>query len=115
MTIQSLDRPTAYLCPRIVSVEHHHVYYGGDQSWLLRNSAYKGGCGPVCGANILTVYADKNPQYQPHLNIVIDEKHFIAQDDYLQLLQELYASMHMREIPLLNRIYDKLPRNNKVF
>ncbi len=115
MKKRTISNRTAYLCPRIVNVENNLVYYGGDQSWFSRNTAYRGGCGPVCGANILTVYADQNPQYQSMLGITIDDRHFIPQDLYLQLLQDIYKSMHIMEIPILNKIYDNLSRHNKVF
>ena len=111
----TLEKSSAYLCPRIISVENRHVYYGGDQSWLPRNTAYKGGCAPVCGANLLSVYADRNPQFQENLNIHVDEKHFIQQDEYLSMLQEIYSTMRLREVPILNHIYDNLSRSNRIF
>ncbi|MFI3209418.1 MAG: hypothetical protein R3Y40_09845 [Eubacteriales bacterium] len=115
MRLRTRENVIEYLCPRIISVEHKHVYYGGDQSWLPRNTAAKGGCGPVCGANILTVYADKNPQYQTLFDININEKHFVSQDEYLDLLQELYSTMHIWEIPVLSNIYDRISRTNRLF
>ncbi|MFI3170947.1 MAG: hypothetical protein R3Y58_01045 [Eubacteriales bacterium] len=115
MRQNKLEGISEYLCPRIVNVETNHVYYGGDQSWLPRNTAFKGGCGPVCGANLLTTYADRYTQFQEHLGLHINEKHFINQDEYLKLLQEIYDTMHLREIPILNKIYDKVSRSNKLF
>lgn len=115
MKKRTIGNSTEYLCPRIVSVENNLVYYGGDQSWFSRNTAYRGGCGPVCAANILTVFADQHPQYQEPLGITIDDKHMISQDLYLDLLQKLYDSMHIIEVPLLSKIYDKLSRHNKIF
>ncbi len=115
MKRNSLERPTAYLCPRIVGVENHYVHYGGNQAWYATNTAYKGGCGPVSGANVLTVYADKHPQYQEVLNLHIDDKHFVSQDEYLALMESLYKSMHILEVPLLSNLYNRLSRNNKVF
>lgn len=115
MTPHTLEKPFAYLCPRIVGAEQRHVYYGGDQAWFPRNTAYKGGCGPICAANILTVYADKNPQYQANLGITIDEKHFIAQDEYLHMMKDIYKAMYPIEVPLTSNIYDKCSRSNKVF
>lgn len=115
MKRNTLEKPSAYLCPRIVGAEQRHIYYGGDQAWFPRNTAFKGGCGPVCGANILTTFADRNPICQKKLNISIDEKHFIAQDEYLTLMQEIYQRMHPFEVPVINHIYDKCTRNNKAF
>lgn len=115
MAYHTLEKSTEYLCPRIINVEKKHVYYGGDQAWFPRNTAYKGGCGPVCAANILTVYADKNPELQKKLNITIDDKHFISQDDYLMLLEKIYKSMHILEVPILNNIYDSAARSNFIF
>lgn len=111
----TLENSMKYLCPRIVNVEQEHVYYGGDQAWLPRNTAAKGGCAPVCGANVLTVYADKRPEAQELLHITVNDKHFIAQDEYLSLLQDLYRTMHMWELPVLNKIYDRVSRSNKIF
>lgn len=115
MSQHTLEKSTAYLCPRIVNVEKNYVYYGGDQAWLTRNSAYKGGCGPVCAANILTVYADRDSAFQSQLNMHINEKHFIKQDEYLALLQDLYNKMLILEVPLVSHLYNKLPRNTKLF
>lgn len=111
----TLEKPSAYLCPRIVSAEHGKVYYGGDQAWFPRNSAFKGGCGPICGANVLTAYADKNTKFQENLNISISNKHLISQENYLQMMKDVYKTMRPLEIPILSQIYDKCSRNNKVF
>lgn len=115
MKQNTLEKITAYLCPRIVSVEQNNVSFGGNQSWFTRNTAYKGGCGPVSAANILTVYADKNPNLQSKFNISIDEKHFVTQDKYLLMLQDIYDNMHIRELPLINQLYDSVSRTNKLF
>lgn len=111
----SLDKPTAYLCPRIVSAENNRVYFGGDQTWFTRNTAFAGGCGPVAAANVLTVYADQHPECQEDLSIAINEKHFIPQEDYLSLLDQIYRIMHPMEVPVIRRIYDHVSRANKVF
>lgn len=111
----SLDKPTAYLCPRVISAENNRVFFGGDQSWFTRNTASRGGCGPVAAANILTVFADQHPECQELLSISINEKHFIPQEDYLSLLNRVYRMMHPLEIPILRRIYDHVSRTNKLF
>lgn len=111
----SLDRPTAYLCPRVISAENNHIYFGGDQDWFTRNTASKGGCGPIAAANILTVYADQHPEYQEDLDISINEKHFIPQEDYLSLLNQIYRKMHPMEVPVIRRIYDHASRDSKLF
>ncbi len=115
MNKRTLEKPSAYLCPRIIGAEQQHIYYGGDQSWFPRNTAFKGGCGPVCGANILTILADRYSNYQEKLDIHIDEKHFIPQDDYLMLMNDIYKASYPLEVPVINFIYDKCARNNKIF
>ncbi len=115
MKQHTLEKPSAYLCPRIIGTEQQHIYYGGDQAWFSRNTAFKGGCGPVCGANILTVLADRNPKFQELLDITIDDKHFITQEDYLKMMKAIYKKMYPLEVPVISSIYDKCSRTNKIF
>ncbi len=111
----SFEKPSAYLCPRIIGVESRYIYYGGDQAWYPRNTAYKGGCAPVCASNILAVLVDKFKQFQENFQLHIDDEHFVSQDEYLALMQKLYKFMHLREVPVLNAIYDGTSRSNKLF
>lgn len=115
MKSHTLEKPSAYLCPRIINAEKRHIYYGGDQAWFSRNTAFRCGCGPICGANVLTVFADRHSYFQENLNITINSKHMISQEDYLHIMQELYKSMLPIEIPIISQIYDKCTRSNKFF
>ncbi len=115
MKQHTLEKPSAYLCPRIVSAEQEKVYYGGDQAWFPRNSAFKGGCGPICGANVLIAYADKNSKFQENLDISITDKHLISQEDYLRMMKDIYKTMLPLEVPITSQIYDKCSRTNKIF
>lgn len=106
---QSKNNPTV-LCPRIKGTDELHAFYGGDESWLDRNTAYISGCAPTCAANVMTVCADNNPEYQKNLGITIDDRHFISQEDYTKLLHGAYKDLKINEIPIYNNHYDNKPR-----
>lgn len=110
---QSRNNSTVHLCPCILSESNQHAYYGGSQDWFTRNTAYKGGCAAVCGANVLSIYAENTPLFQELLGINVSDKRVISFDDYTRVLHELYSSIFMLEVPFLNKTCDKSPRNQK--
>ncbi len=102
----------AKICPRIASARGFYSF-GGNQAWFSRNSAYKGGCGPVSGANILLSLSLKYPQIKSALSIPIQKDRIIAEEYFIALMEQLYQTMNVLEVPILNRIYDNLSRQNK--
>lgn len=112
---QSKNNSNFYLCPRIKGSDEFQAYYGGDQSWLDRNTAFRSGCAPTCGANIITILAMNSPTFAKKLGVTLDKRHFISQDDYTAILNGIYKYMGIFEIPWFNKQYDQLPRGEKPF
>lgn len=112
---QSRNNSSFYLCPRIKGSDDFHAYYGGDQSWLDRNTAYRSGCAPTCGANIMTILAMNSPLFSERLDVTFDKRRFISQEDYTKILNGIYKYMGILEIPWFNKQYDQLPRESKTF
>lgn len=110
---QSKNNSTVYLCPRINRTLDHHAYYGGSQSWFLRNTQFIGGCAAVCGANVITIYASDAPEFQKRLGITIDKKRFISLDDYCKVMHSIYKRILMLEVPIINRLTDRVSREAK--
>lgn len=106
---QAQNNSSFYLCPRIKGSDDFLAYYGGDQTWLDRNTACRSGCAPTCGANIMTILATNHPRYADKLNVHLDERSFISQDDYTTILNGIYKYMGIFEIPWFNKRYDQLP------
>lgn len=104
-----------YLCPRIVESNSNHIYFGGNQSWLSRNSAACSGCGPTSAANIFTSYAKNNSTYARDLGLIFHDNKIVTQDSYVALLNHIYKTLKPIELPVLSSIYDRLARNNKFF
>ncbi len=101
------------ICPKIKS--NGTISYGGNQSWFPRNSAYKGGCGPVSGANVLASLAYQYPHINRALSLPFKNDNTLIQSDYFVIMEELYRKMLVVEIPVLNKIYDNLSRRDKIF
>lgn len=110
---QSQNNSSFYLCPRIKGSDDFHAYYGGNQSWLERNTARFSGCAPTSGANVMTILAMNTPDFRSKLGITLDERLFISQDDFTQILTGIYKYMGIFEVPWFNKNYDKLPSHNK--
>ncbi len=110
---QSRNNSTVHLCPCILRESDHHAYYGGSQDWFTRNTASRGGCAAVCGANVLAICAENTPSFQDLLGITINEKRIISFDDYTRVLHELYNSIFMLEVPFINKSYDNRKRSQK--
>lgn len=110
---QSRNNSTVHLCPCILRESDHQAYYGGSQEWFERNTAYKGGCAAVCGANILSICAENTPTFQDLLGITVSDKRVISFDDYTRVLHELYNSIIMLEVPIISKFYDMHHRMKK--
>lgn len=107
---QSQSNSSFYLCPRIKGSDEFHAYYGGDQSWLDRNTAFRSGCAPTCAANVMTILAMNSVVYANKLDVSLDKRNFISQDDYTRILNGIYRYMGIFEVPWVNKCYDKSPR-----
>lgn len=107
---QSRNNSTVHLCPCILRPTDHHAYYGGSQEWFTRNTAFIGGCASVCGVNVLAICAENNPIFQELLGISINAKRVISIEDYTRVMHELYNTITMLEVPVLNRLYDNSKR-----
>lgn len=110
---QSRNNSTVHLCPCILRESDHQAYYGGSQKWFSRNTAYKGGCAAVCGANILSIYAENTPHFQKLLGITVSDKRIISFHDYSRVLHEVYNSIIMLEVPFYNKFYDNCKREDQ--
>lgn len=106
---QSQHNSSFYFCPRIKGSDDFQAYYGGNQSWLGRNTARLAGCAPTCGANIMTILATNYPAFARKLGVTLDKRNFISQDDYINILNGIYKYMGIFEIPWFNKRYDQSP------
>ena len=94
-------------------------YFGGDQNWYKENTRYFGGCGSVAGANVLRSLAVTYPDMFKAGNVSSDLKEYakdvITKDTYTGLMGKLYKSIGAFETPVINLIYNKCRRDNKIF
>lgn len=99
-------------------------YYGGDQSWYSSNTRALGGCGSVAGANVIRALVHKNRDLNEHIRGNAKLSHEIkrallnkevSKDDYELLMTDVYHVMRAVEIFPLNIMYDRAPRDTKLY
>lgn len=94
-------------------------YYGGDQNWYGSNTMAFAGCGSVACANMLRALAHKYPGEFNEEGVSGELRSLTGdvfyKDDFTMLMEDIYKSMSVLEIPVIRRIYDFVRRDNKIF
>ena len=116
--------PTRINQQLIIKDDNGAAYYGGDQSWFTSNCRALAGCSSVAGANVLRTLAQRDDELRAQIkntaNIPAGLKHALcdetpSKEDYSLLMTAVYETMKAFEIFPLNKIYDKVKRDNKFF
>lgn len=87
-------------------------FYGGNQAWFESNTRAYAGCGPVAAANLFLSLAGK---YPAHIDKNSSPFSINSKDDFIDLMNDIYATMKTLEVPVLNAIYDRCSRDNSFF
>ncbi len=87
-------------------------FYGGNQAWFESNTRAYAGCGPVAAANLLLCLGGKYPDL-----IKKNPTSFLSngKEMFIDLMNDIYATMGTLEVPVLNAIYDRCSRDNRFF
>ncbi|MCR4922777.1 MAG: hypothetical protein K5931_02080 [Lachnospiraceae bacterium] len=111
------------------------TYYGGDQSWFEKNTRFYGGCGVVALANalrILLFQGDKKGEFSNNKegrnkaasgealwklseDLKPLSKKDITREEYTRIMNDMYSSMHVFELPLINYLYNRSERKSRLF
>lgn len=79
--------------------DNENEYYGGNQSWFMRNTQAHSGCGHIAALNSYLMLTKGFP---------------ISKSSYMNYMNEMYKTMGALEVPIFRRIYD-MNKNAKVF
>ena len=108
----------------IIKDDNGAAFYGGDQSWYTSNCRAMAGCSSVAGANVLRTLVQRDAALKSSIKhskkIPAGIKYALCDDiptkeDYSLFMTAMYETMKAFEIFPLNKIYDRVKRNNKFF
>lgn len=107
---------------KITAVQSHSIiirdskigesFYGGNQAWFESNTRAYAGCGPVAAANLLLCLTGKYPELIKKNSASFPPN---GKEAFIDLMNDIYATMGTLEVPVLNAIYDRCSRDNQFF